>query len=240
VVITEPAFSMAPHSLHLERLAPAPAHMHSSFDLHQFAYRPNSPVHANAAAEGEWTSPGIAFEDYARMSTQTKKQSGCRRLDTPEWALDQTKLRALIVLLFEGRAFGRAKKYRAVVGVGTERERLRRAQSKMFADRPKKLAILDGLCIEYVTLKREGGDPARVRKLESIIEGLDTSIRMIDEGPGMVLRIVQLYYSVRLDSVGVGAEVGIRPPHVRQTLHRMARVWDELKGRCPQLPTLLK
>jgi hypothetical protein len=219
---------MTAHSLHLARLAPAAPHMHSSFDLHQFAYRPNSPVHADAAADGEWTSPGISFDDYSRMSTQTKKRSGRRRLDTPEWGLDQTKLRAVITRYFELRAYGRAKRYNPIIGVGTEQQRLAGAQKRMQADKPKRLALLDKLCVEYVALKRDGGDPARIHKLAQLIEGLDTAICLIDRGPAVFVAMVYFYYSLRYDSVGVAEALGIKPPAVRQTLFRMARVWDEM------------
>jgi len=226
-------------SYKLEKLAPAaPSNNPCRFDDFQFDgyHNRKHPVHAEVDGAGEWTSNRISFDDYSRMNTQTRKQSGARRLATPEWALDQTKLRALIVRLFEVRAFGTGMWRRKDLGVGTEQERLQRAMAKMAADKPKKLTVLDGLCVEYVTLKRDGGDPARERKLESLIAGLDTSIRLIDEGPGLIIRLVQLYYSVRLDSVGVSTELGIRPPHVRQTLLRMHRCWDEMqKTRLLQL-----
>jgi hypothetical protein len=224
---------MTAPSLHLERLAPAAPHMYSSFDLHQFANRPNYPVRADAAADGEWTSPGISYEDYSRMSTRrARKQTGCRRLDTPEWALDPTKLRAVITRYFELRAFGTA--YRRLPIVGTEKERLARAQAKMQATKPSKLAVLDGLCVQHVKLQREGGDPARIHKLGQLIEGLDTTICLIDRGPAVFVAIVYFYYSLRMDSVGVAEALGgIKPPAVRQTLFRMARVWDEMNGAQP-------
>src|SRR6266567_2676126 len=219
---------MTPHSLHLEKCSSAPSNIR--FDEFQFAYRPNSPVHAEVGADGEWTSNGIGFDDYTRMTTQTKRQSGCRRLDTPEWATDQTKLRAVITRYFELRAYGRAKKHSAIMGVGTEQERLARAQAKMIADKPKKLAVLDGICTEYVMLKRDGGDPAQIRKLGQLIEGLDTVICLIDRGPAVFVALVYYFYLLRMDSVGCGEALGIKPPAVRQTLFRMASEWKEMNG----------
>jgi hypothetical protein len=225
-LITAPGFSMTAHVLHLEHIAPVPTSL--SFDLHQFAYRPNSPVHAEVNGDGEWDSPGFAYEDYARCHTETKKQSGCRRLDTPPWALDPTKLRAVITRYFELRAFGcHVRKYPIV---GTEKERLARAQEKMLADKPKKLAVLDGLCVQYVALKRDGADPAQVCKLGQLIEGLDTTICLIDRGPSVFAAMVYYYYSLRMDSVGTAEALGLKPPAVRQTLFRMATVWKELNG----------
>jgi hypothetical protein len=36
--------------------------------------------------------------------------------------------------------------------------------------------------------------------------------------------------------VGVGAELGIKPPACRQLLFRLARIWDEISGRPHQDP----
>jgi hypothetical protein len=224
---------MTTRTLHLQKCAPAAAHLIEApqpifADRHQYA------VHAEMDGDGDMvTTTGIAFEDYRVMTTQIHKRSGERRLPTPEWALDQTKLRAVIVRYFECRAFGSGLRKHPIVG--TEKERLARAQAKLVLDKEKKLAILDGLCREYVALKKDGSDPARVRKLEQLIEGLDTQIALVDRGPAPFVAMIYFYYSLRMDSVGTAEALSIKPPAVRQSLFRLSNVWKELNGE-PALP----
>src|SRR5258708_2851039 len=80
---------------------PAPQTVH--FDLHQFFCPHHVPVHAVKTAEG-WDTTGISFEDYARMGVRSHKPCNERRLPTPNWALNDSKLRSLLVRFFENRA----------------------------------------------------------------------------------------------------------------------------------------
>src|SRR3954471_1315626 len=66
----------------------------------------------------EFSSPRIDFSDYSRMSTQQHKQSGERRLPTPEWALRPDLLRSVLVHYVERRVGFRKPT------PGTESERL--------------------------------------------------------------------------------------------------------------------
>src|SRR5208282_3224236 len=107
------------------------------------------------------------------------------------------------------------------------------------------------LCDEYVEIKNKGMQPSltdkewnetkrqpymefaegearfqderkRLRHLEIEIEGIDTYLRISENGGAdVVAATVYLYYRTGLDSVGVGAELGLKPPHVRQTLFRL-------------------
>jgi len=62
----------------------------------------------------------------------------------------------------------------------------------------------------------------RIKQLEREISGIDTYLRISENGGAdIVAAIVYLYYRTGLDSVGVGGELGLKPPHVRQTLFRM-------------------
>jgi hypothetical protein len=212
---------------------PAPAHYVLPTET-VFANQKNHAVHAEAAHDEEgfsvFTTSGISFDDFSRMQTHRRLLRGGRRLATPDWAIDPKKLRAAITRYFEIRAFGGARVARQQMP-GTQQERLARAQAKLLADKPKKLAILDGLCAQYVQLKQQpDAHPDRVRKLEQLIEGLDTALRLIDMGPGVFVAIVYLYYRVGLDSVGVASELGLKSPNVRQTLFRMSNLWAEMSG----------
>lgn len=179
-----------------------------SFDSHAFAGK---------RAQAVSTSTGIAYDDYRGMHRYRHKPSGERRLPTPDWALDDTLLRPLIVAYVEDRA--------AVgIGPGTLSERLARANEALRQRRPKLNADLDRLSREYVYTV----DPSRKRDLEIDIEGLDTCIRVNDRWAAVLAAIVYLYYRVRLDSVAVGEELGLKPPHVRQVLYRLHQVADRL------------
>jgi hypothetical protein len=177
------------------------------------------PVSAAFDADGEVITPGIAFEDYARMNTQQRKTSGARQLPTPSWAVNQLELRALLVRFLENRAGIRDP------GAGSLVERLNEAQRRLLSSIPRKVENLDRLCREYQDVKNT--DRARARVLQSQIANLDTGIRLARMGPGVVARIVVLYYSVGLDSVGTAAEIGCSPMLVRQTLYRLHRIANQ-------------
>lgn len=218
------------------------------------------PVSARKIVDG-WSSPGIAFEDYARMSTQQRKASGERRLPTPDWSVNDKMLRLLLVTFMEERA-GFRKKQKGELPL-----RLARANAAIIAQRPRYINILDGLCKEYVRIKQLGLNPEttagewnasrqqpfltvsdpengalfeeeakheaekkRRRELEIEIEGLDTYLRLftVTGGADIVAAVVYLYYRAGMDSVGVGAELGMKPPHVRQTLWRLHETWKKM------------
>lgn len=219
----------------------------------QFADRKTYPVSATPTADG-WFSTGIDFSDYARMGTQQRKQSGERRLPTPQWAVNDPMLKQLLVAFMEERAGIKRKR-------GGLQERLKRAQEVISAQRPRLNAVLDRLCREYVQVKKFGAYPdcsdeevldiaekvygqrpapfkdedgilvgrkmltqKMARDWQIEIEGIDTLLRYTNgptAGAGVIAAIVWLYYRVGMDSVGVGSELGLKPPHIRQTLWRL-------------------
>ena len=61
------------------------------------------PVSVEFDGEG-FCSPGIAFEDYSRMTTQQWNASGERRLPTPSWAFNYAEQRELLARFWEIRA----------------------------------------------------------------------------------------------------------------------------------------
>ncbi len=141
-------------------------------------------------------------------------------------------------------------KIRAAIKSGLK-ERLLRACARIMQKRPAAIASLDKLCEEYVEIKQRGLNPQmtdkewneskaqpympwaegearyvdeqkRIKQLESEISGIDTYLRISENGGAdVVAATVYLYYRTGLDSVGVGAELGLKPPHVRQTLFRL-------------------
>src|SRR5262249_7218535 len=176
-------------------------------------------------------STGIAFEDYERMSTQTRKPSSERRLPTPDWAVHDGKLRELLVNHLELRAgFRHAQP-------GTQPERLARAVAKLKESTQEKVTVIKRLCHEYTTIKRSNQSDPRLRELQTQIENLDTQLRLINKPAELLIGIVYHYYRQRLDSVGTGLALGIKPPMVRATIWRLNRTWARMQAGTLWLPT---
>lgn len=201
-------------NFHLQRCEPGVA-QGALVSEPAFGIRSRKPVSAELEGDGEFSTPGIAFEDFSRMSTMQRKTSGERRLPTPSWAVNQSELRALLVRFFERRVGIVAP------GNGSDIQRLNAAQRKLLSRIPGMTEVLDRLCREYTEVK--DADPARATVLQIEIQNLDTSIRMARMGPGGVARVVHLYYGCAYDSCAVASEIGITPMHVRQTLFRLHR-----------------
>jgi hypothetical protein len=187
----------------------------------QFSDRQRFPVSAEVTADG-WATPGIAFEDYARMAIQTHKLSGERRLPTPRWAINNEMLRLLIVSFLEERMLHAGSKFlwtywRAVAKLPLEK-RLEIAQKRLMEQRPWQTQTLDALCKEYV-----GASPERKQILQTQIQNVDTFLRYTEKDAGLatIAGCVSLYYRYCTDSVGVGLELHLKPNHVRQILCRL-------------------
>ncbi len=151
------------------------------------------------------------------MHVQRRKPSGERRLLTPEWAINDVKLRALLVVFMEVRLDIRNPR-------GTLLERRERCRLVAVGQRPRLAAKATKLNHEYVTTT----DPARRKQLQVEIENLDTTIRYThDGGMATLAAVAYLYYRVRLDSVAVAAELELKPPHVRQILWRLDQLWKK-------------
>jgi len=210
---------------HVTICPPAPEPQSLHYAAHQFEGDHLHAVHAVKTAEG-WNTTGIAFEDYTRFNIRRRKPSNERKQLTPEWALSADKTREVLVNFIESRA-GILKRAR----VGTLRERLTRAQNQLQLQRKDMDKTLTGLCHEYhsQSLNRHS-DKVRLHILAVEIEVLDTRLRMTALGPGAVLRMIYLYYKVRLNSVGVAAEIGMKPPHCRTTLSRLNEEWRDMQA----------
>jgi hypothetical protein len=217
------------------------------FDKHQFANRRPHPVTAASDGHGGFTSPGIAFEDFSRMSSMQRKTTGVRRLPTPKWAVNDKELQHLLTVFMEGRAGFRKHKDPLIE---TKKDltkealqvRLERAKAKVMSRREGMFAVMKKLNEEYVRIQQQHPlyetDLIRLRQLENEIQGIDTYLRYSENGGAdIVAAIVYMYYRTGMDSVGVSAELGIKPPHVRQTLWRLHRVADRIAGIKRVVPT---
>lgn len=198
----------------------------------QFANRRAFPVHAEYGADHEWQSPGIAFEDYARMQTSVRAVAPGRQLETPSWAVNNTQLRELLVAFLEERAFNG----RTGLDTGTLAERLANAQRKLIANCGKFLIpTIDRLCKRLVALKGSGPSTQQtqkqIRSLEQEIENADTRLRFEqkDGGASLVLGVVYFYFRLGQDSVAVGKQLETKPPHIRQIVWRLRNTWAKLE-----------
>lgn len=182
------------------------------------------PISVDFRAGGEIESPGISFNDYSGMQTVLHKLNASRRIETPAWVLNDNDLRAVVVRYMEFRAH--------LLGPqpGTELERLQRAQKRLDDRRPRLIASLDGLCREYMALKNENGDRARIKKLQEEIENLDTQLRFNENIAGKVLRVCHLYWRQGFNSVDTGSAVDCKPPHIRVLLMRLIQVWARIQN----------
>jgi hypothetical protein len=182
------------------------------------------PVHADYVGNGEFTSNGIAFEDYARMTTQTHKLAAYRQGAPPDWVFDNNKLRAVIVGCVEARAdqWWARRSYS-----GTDAERLARAQKTLAAKLPNLEARIDELCKQFLAAKN-AGDAALKKHFQQKIEEVDTQLRMIENPAKFYVGAAFYYWRAGLDSVATGQQLGIKPPHVRCILWRMGKVAGQL------------
>lgn len=202
-------------NFHLQRCEPGIAH--GALDAEPaFGERGRLPVSSEFRADGEVSSPGIAWEDYSRCHIETRKIAPGRKPGCPSWAVNSRELRELVTRFFEARAGIRKR------GDGSLVQRLNAAQQKILASVPRKVEVLDRLCREYIVVKAV--DSARARVLTTQILNLDAVIRTAREGPGIIARLVYLYYAVGMDSAGVGSELGVSPRSIRQTVYRLHRL----------------
>jgi hypothetical protein len=144
-----------------------------------------------------------------------------RKLETPTWALNDAQLREVIVRALETRAH-------LAIRDGDLATRLKRAQVEIRAQRQYQIA--DFWRIQKRCLRRKR--PQCIARWRREIENLDTYLRTTanDGGAALLAACVYFYYRVGLDSVAVGREVGIKPPHVRQIIWRLNRIAEQLPG----------
>lgn len=237
---TFPQCSMSAHRI--TYCPPAPQTVF--FDQRQFAGQRNHAVSASFGRDDdglfEVTGGGIGFEDYARMQTSNVKHGvgNERRFRTPAWVNDSKSLLLVVVNFLEKRAFSRTRLIEMSRGrIPSLKTRLRVAEDALRAKIPALEVVCDRLCGEYVALKQNGGYPIggipvpresasvaeRLRVLQSEIQALDTQI-ITSRTPGATITgILYMYYRLGINSVGVASELGLKSPHVRQTLFRL---WD--------------
>jgi hypothetical protein len=192
------------------------------FDSCQFP-RINKPVGAHYIGHGEWESTsGLSFDDYQNAQTYSRKLFSSRRFKTPDWAVNDTMLRRVISEYLIQRSYGH-KHWKAALPSDAENDiaKIRWAEGLLAARVPSLHKLVDSLCNEYVELRHSGADPARLRKLESLIGNLDSQIIFNRQPARIVASVVYSYFRMGQTSVGVAESVGLHPPAVRQLLRRI-------------------
>jgi len=181
------------------------------FDNYQFAGRRQKAVSSET---------GIAFSDYARMHVHRRERTQERRLPTPSWAVNNTELREVILKFVERRFYLTGS--RKMSGLTNEQRlaRVRNAEMK-WADRMG--VKLREAIRRYKEEQAAGVDPEKLNNDHYMqIGNLDSQILMARRGNAAIASlVVYLYYRLGWDSVTVAEEIGIKPPHVRQTLARL-------------------
>jgi len=97
---------------------------------------------------------------------------------------------------------------------------------------PKMLAILDTMCKEYVTLRTAKKNPTRMKTREVQIENVDTRLRTELDG-AFLAAILYDYYRCGMTSPEIAAELGIKPPHMRQLIAKVWQVATAITGERP-------
>lgn len=211
----------------LKKCPPMPAHGLAAPEP-AFGNRYKQPVSVEFHADGEVTATGFSFEEYAFAQTRIRKLHGERRLPTPSWAFDYAQQRELLARFWEMRAGILHPR------IDTPEKRLRYAYRRYMRKYvPKFRETLHELCHEFVACQ----DPKRRRQLEIEIQGTDTQLRTAEQGPALIVGIIHHYYAVGLDSVGTGAELGVRPVSVRQTLNRLHKMHRAMVDGTDRKPT---
>ena len=176
-----------------------PAHDYEPYDAHQH-YR----THRRPSAEA-----GVDFTDYARsMHTTHSKPRHAGRKPAP-WAFCDTTLRELLLTYLEHRFYLRPEPGDSL---DTRLERIEAAAKAQYALTAARLQ-------KYVRAYRDA-DAVQV-------QNHDTRLVMTQRGHAEIIAaLVYLYYRVGFTSADCADALGLKPPHVRQILARMAHTWE--------------
>lgn len=209
----------------------AAAVSHLSFDRYQFEKAPQL-VETSFTEDGFQTT-GISWDDVHNGMHMTKAGKPVqRRLQTPAWALNDELLREILLRFIEERALFRQPQ------TGTPAQRLLRAQARAAMHRAALIENITGLCHEYVAVKNDGRNPARLKELAIAIENIDTQLRFLVNAHKMALGVVYWYYRCGADSVETAAALNLKPPHVRMILWRLNKAAQKVLNPQPPLPAL--
>ena len=189
----------------------------------QFFRRYISPaMGATFDSEGDPHTRNLSYNDTQAMTVQTHKAS--RRREIPSWALNPSTLQLVLVTYWEARAFG-LRQQKEVNTNHSLQDRLKRAQKTLEKHAKNQiLPMLDYYCQCFT----ECADPRKRARWAQKIRATDMSLRVIQRGPGLCLRILNACYNRGLSSVGAAEECHVSAVLVRQILFRTNRTWRRI------------
>ena len=176
---------------------------------------------AHATAHG-MESDGLTIKDLDSFQITEKKIDYGREKERPLWVTDNKKLSLVLARWMERRATIRQP------GTGTPAEKIKAAQERIAAARPRMIATLDGLCARLVVEKQNAApNQEQIATITQSIRELDTRLRVDEKGGGISLAfgVANSYYIEGKDSFEIAEELGVLACHVRQTLWRLDKAW---------------
>jgi len=193
-------------------------------------YERQQPVDAaHCDGDGEQVcATGLSFSDYSRMQTRVRKGASHFRTGIPAYALDDEKLREVVVRAVEMRAGVPDKLVK-----GDHAQRMEFAHKRLLAQVPMIEKRLENLCHRFVERVQSGPLSFEERqRLERRQQELDSRLMMVARLPAIITAVLYLSYRVGggMDSVGVSSELGcVKPPTVRQILRRAKLLADRIE-----------
>jgi predicted transcriptional regulator len=206
------------------------------FDPHQFyEYGRFLNVRRDGISDFADLPGGISYTDLQDMHVKRVRRP-LRRLPTPEWAMRDDLLCEVLVSYLEQRFHIRRKD-----GSPSERlERCRAAAKQHAKDAKAKLeqwireyrAISEGRLSEvrersYARLicgaLRGHTLAEQLRRVELQIQNLDSDAFLTERAAEIAAALVYFYHRLGWNSCTVAEQLGLKSPHVRQILFRLAR-----------------
>jgi len=233
--------------------------------------RSGMPVSARKITGG-WLTNGIDFNDFGRMQVQSRSGASRKLPVPNWAVNDRLLRDLIVTFMEERAGWRKESRGPKGGELTLKERLSKATGVITGDQRPRLSAMLDERCMKYVKMRRRGMDPGmtdeeinqslmqrfmpgfepearhvktskKLRALEIEIESIDTYLRITANGGADVIAgVVYLYYRMGMDSVNVGAVLGLKPPHCRQILYRLHRTWERrlsakysVKGQKPKL-----
>ena len=172
------------------------------YDAHAFAHRRPTAVSAES---------GIDFSDYRRCHTLHTKERRARRNPAP-WAFCDETLRELLLVFLEHRFYIRPAPGDAL---DTRLERIEAAAKRIGAREQARLR-------KYLKAYEHAPRRVGVQLLNT-----DTQVALTQRGIAQIIAaLCYLYFRLGYASTDCADALGLKPPHCRQILARMAHTWN--------------
>jgi len=171
------------------------------FDKWQFAGRRSKAVSADTE---------ISFADFQFMHIHRRQKQQERRLETPDWAVNDKLLRQVVLNAAEKRLYLRPNPKFL-----TDEQRLARIrETELRQMKERYLPLLRDMLARYKRLPKY-----RQSELAIQIQNVDSQCLMATRGiVAIMVSVVYHYFRNGYDSVTVAETLRLHPPHVRQIL----------------------